>query len=439
VSAQLGHFVARDDSGAAGAEKDSDKIRRFRARYIGVVAEEIEAADGAIRLRDRGKDPATSFFQPPTKEQIANSTNDLVWVEGNLRILGNAKLCGSLDGADLIRFGVDENGSGRKVVAFARDATDEFNAGKIAYKPAWDPSVLGIVGAGVTGDRKIRMWDHVSINGNVGISIGTATPADTVEVGGNLRINTGSNPLRFTSSWTAFPDSTTNHAEICNDTNNFKTLMIVGNRSLGMGRRVSVWDRLEVNGTLQVTGRIGTGTFNADLGYPIGWGGGIHTWDVYAEGTVGVGTNGIIKAQMNASGDLLVLGKARKPGGGAWTKSSDARLKKKVAAITHPLERMLQLRGVQFEWKEPARMGNLTGQQMGLIAQEVEEIFPEWVSSDPEGYKELTIRDFEALTIEALRELHTQIEELKKRLDKIDASPPQHRERKKKEPKEKST
>ena len=44
--------------GVGGAEKDSDKIRRFR-RYIGVVTEAIEAADGAIRLKHRGKPLAT--------------------------------------------------------------------------------------------------------------------------------------------------------------------------------------------------------------------------------------------------------------------------------------------------------------------------------------------------------------------------------------------
>ena len=55
--------------------------------------------------------------------------------------------------------------------------------------------------------------------------------------------------------------------------------------------------------------------------------------------------------------------------------------------------------------KSPIKMGNLSGPQIGLIAQEVEKAFPEWVSTGPDGYKELTIRGFEALTIEALREI----------------------------------
>ncbi len=57
------------------------------------------------------------------------------------------------------------------------------------------------------------------------------------------------NPLNISSAWSGTPDITTNASEISNDTSAYKTLMIVGNRSAGLGRRVSVWDRLEVNGT----------------------------------------------------------------------------------------------------------------------------------------------------------------------------------------------
>jgi hypothetical protein len=70
---QPGHFVARNDT---ADPKDSDQIRNLR-RYIGVVAEGIEAADGRIRMKDRGKPFSTT-----------RASNDLVWVEGHLRIEG---------------------------------------------------------------------------------------------------------------------------------------------------------------------------------------------------------------------------------------------------------------------------------------------------------------------------------------------------------------
>src|SRR5262245_5164568 len=97
VQNQPGHFVARDDSGAGGAEKDSDKIRRVR-RYIGVVAEEIEAADGRIRLKRRGNDFSKT-----------RASDDLVWVEGGLRIEGDLRLFNhKLDFRD--GDGLDNNG-----------------------------------------------------------------------------------------------------------------------------------------------------------------------------------------------------------------------------------------------------------------------------------------------------------------------------------------
>lgn len=106
-----------------------------------------------------------------------------------------------------------------------------------------------------------------------------------LEANGMLTVGASNNPLRFSSGWTGFPDAATNRAEISNDVTTQKTLMIVGNKSAGLGRRVSVWDRLEVNGDLLVTGRIGSFNKPATPLTP-GWGGGLRTWDIEAEGTI---------------------------------------------------------------------------------------------------------------------------------------------------------
>lgn len=62
------------------------------------------------------------------------------------------------------------------------------------------------------------------------------------------------------------------------------------------------------NGTLKTDGQIGTYGRDPIIGLPSGWGGGVHTWDVYAEATVGCGPPGIsgdaIPAGLNSSGEM---------------------------------------------------------------------------------------------------------------------------------------
>lgn len=105
---------------------------------------------------------------------------------------------------------------------------------------------------------------------------------------------------------------------------------------------------------------------------------------------------------------LSVNGTASKPGGGAWSTFSDARLKTDVRPIDDALARLLRLHGVSFRYSDPAAIGELAGPRIGLVAQDVEPVFPDWVSTSPGGYKMLTVRGFEALAVEALRDLRAE-------------------------------
>ena len=104
-------------------------------------------------------------------------------------------------------------------------------------------------------------------------------------------------------------------------------------------------------------------------------------------------------------GLLLATDSAAKPGSNTWTSWSDRRLKGNIQPLTGALDRLLALRGVTFDWLDATRGGGRRGVQMGLIADEVENVFPQWVARDPSGYQTLTVSGFEALTAEALREL----------------------------------
>jgi hypothetical protein len=85
------------------------------------------------------------------------------------------------------------------------------------------------------------------------------------------------------------------------------------------------------------------------------------------------------------------------------------------------------LHGVNFEYIDPAKIHELSGERMGLIAQEVEKVIPDWVETGKDGYKRVTVRGLEALVVEALRELDgrgknkdAEIAELKARLENIE-------------------
>ena len=96
---------------------------------------------------------------------------------------------------------------------------------------------------------------------------------------------------------------------------------------------------------------------------------------------------------------------AAKPVSNTWTIVSDARLKKNVRTIDHALKDLLSLRGVTYQWIDPETHGGLDGTYPGLIAQEVEQVFPEWIGAGSDGYKHLTVIGFEGIVVEALREL----------------------------------
>ena len=99
--------------------------------------------------------------------------------------------------------------------------------------------------------------------------------------------------------------------------------------------------------------------------------------------------------------------------------SSDERLKKNVAPLpAGSIDRLLALRGVTYEWREPGVENRRTGAQMGFIAQEVERVFPAWVGEDSGGYKTLTIpqTEFAALEVESIRALKADNDELRARV-----------------------
>ena len=96
--------------------------------------------------------------------------------------------------------------------------------------------------------------------------------------------------------------------------------------------------------------------------------------------------------------------------------NSDRRLKEDIQPIENALEMVLAMRGVQFRWRDRSRGEGL---QVGLIAQEVEEVLPETVFTEQDelGTKSIAYANLTAVLIEAIKEQQVQIEALEARLN----------------------
>jgi len=91
---------------------------------------------------------------------------------------------------------------------------------------------------------------------------------------------------------------------------------------------------------------------------------------------------------------------------GTWATFSDARLKKNIRDIASPLDTYLKLRGHWFEYIDPKSVMADEGERMGFVAQEVRAAVPQWVREGEDGILSVVPTGFEALTVEAVRQLH---------------------------------
>lgn len=123
------------------------------------------------------------------------------------------------------------------------------------------------------------------------------------------------------------------------------------------------------------------------------------------------GTNVGVGAAPGGSYKLQVNGLIGSTG---INETSDQRYKKNIFTIENALQKVMLLRGVNYLWRtEEFKEKNFgSAPQIGLIAQEVEKIIPQVVTTDASGYKAVEYSKLVSLLIEAVKEQQEQIQSL---------------------------
>lgn len=102
---------------------------------------------------------------------------------------------------------------------------------------------------------------------------------------------------------------------------------------------------------------------------------------------------------------------------------SDIRLKRDIVPLSNALNAISTLRGVSFNWSNPSR-ASADGPQIGLIAQDVEKVYPQAVVNNEDGTKGLNYDALMGPMVEAIKELKATNEKLRREFEEYKATHP---------------
>ena len=217
------------------------------------------------------------------------------------------------------------------------------------------------------------------------------------------------------------------------DLNNHTSMFIKSDGNIGIGNEAPT-KKLQVTGDISASGDVyvagiaeSTNTafrtvmvdttsgqlhFTGSYGGGGGGGGGDDDWHInasYLSSSVSVG----VKRQPTTY-DFEVGGTIAATVDVIAYMSSDKRLKDNIKPIENPIEKIKQIGGYTFDWNDNQSI--YKGNDVGVIAQEIEKVLPSLVHDREDGYKGVKYDKIVSLLIEAIKDQQNQIDELKKKL-----------------------
>jgi hypothetical protein len=137
--------------------------------------------------------------------------------------------------------------------------------------------------------------------------------------------------------------------------------------------------------------------------------------NIVTTANVHIGGAGNPAQELQVTGDVVVTGNI------TAFYSSDIRLKDNIRPIESAIFKVQQIRGVTFDWNEKSnKLQQEKGNDVGLIAQEVEMVLPEVIQIREDGIKAISYEKVVPLLVEAIKEQQTLIEDLSNRIKSLE-------------------
>tara|TARA_B100001996_G_scaffold118317_1_gene89538 strand:- start:1268 stop:6547 length:5280 start_codon:yes stop_codon:yes gene_type:complete len=118
--------------------------------------------------------------------------------------------------------------------------------------------------------------------------------------------------------------------------------------------------------------------------------------------SVSISTVTTMTSDLNVEGDITAF------------YTSDRRLKDNIAPIDDPLAKVISISGNTYDWNDKS---GKTGKDVGVIAQELEGVLPEAVTTRKSGYLAVDYDKVVPLLVEAIKELNAKVDSLEQRLN----------------------